>query len=59
MALSVSQRFMEDGAEFLALASNKVPGKQEKPHGADKERANCGLRFLLFGSEVGLCLPGA
>ena len=29
-----------------------------KPHGPDKGRANGGLRFLLFNSEVGLGVPG-
>jgi hypothetical protein len=42
--------------EFLALASNEVPGTEET--GPDKGQANGGLRFLLFGSEVGLGLLG-
>jgi len=45
--------------EFLALASNKAPGKEEKPHGPDKGKADGGLRLLLLGSEVGLGVPGA
>jgi hypothetical protein len=43
--------------EFLALASNEVPGTEET--GPDKGQANGGLRFLLFGSKVGFGLSGA
>ena len=47
------------GEEFLALASNKVPGTEENLAVRTKEQADGRLRFLLFGSEVGFGLPCA